>query len=116
MGIFGSVSGKEVDEFAKGLARELAERWPPDALKRGEKKYSPERLASSLDGIFNRAVGYKNQHKLGIYKKARLGNTFRWELEALGYDKAFIEDVTQRLVVYVARKDTVPLKGQTVRS
>ena len=116
MGIFGSVSGKEVDEFAKGLALELAERWPPDALKRGEKKYSPERLASSLDGIFNRAVGYKNQHKLGIYKKARLGNTFRWELEALGYDKGFIEDVTQRLVVYVARKDTVSLKGQTVRS
>ena len=116
MGIFGSVSGKQVDEFAKALARELAERWPPDALNRGEKKYSRERLTNSLDGIFDRAVEYKNQHKLGIYKKARLGNTFRWELEALGYDKPFVEDVTQRLVVYVARKDTVPLKGKTVRS
>jgi hypothetical protein len=116
MGIFGSVSGKQVDEFAKELARELSERWPPDAFGRAEKKYSSDRLASSLDNVFNKAVGYKNQHKLGIYKKARLGNAFRWELEALGYDKAFIEDVTQRLVVYVARKDTVPLKGQTVRS
>lgn len=116
MGIFDSVSGKQVDEFAKALAREMAERWPPEAGQGGQKKYPQKKLVSTLEGIFNKAIGFKNEHKLGVYKKARLGNTFRWELEELGYDKKFIEDVTQRLVVYIARKDPAVTKRESARS
>ena len=54
--------------------------------------------------VCNKAVAYKNEHKLGVYKKARLGNTFRWELEALGYSKKLIETATEGLVVYLTRK------------
>jgi hypothetical protein len=46
----------------------------------------------------------ETEHKLGVYKKARLGNTFRWELEDRGYSKAFIETATEGLVVYLSRK------------
>lgn len=117
MGIFGSVSGKQVDEFAKALAQELAERCPPPS--RGadsQRKISQKRLVSTLEAIFKKAIGFKNQHGLGVYKKARLGNTFRWELQELGYDKPFVEDVTQRLIVYIARKEPAGAKREPAGS
>ena len=58
----------------------------------------------ALDTGVSRAVEFRNQHRLGIYKKARLGNTFRWELTELGYSKPFVETATEGLVVYISRK------------
>jgi len=105
MGIFGSVSNKQVDEFAKSLARELAKQCPPDpANAEGKPNVTPKRLVSVLEQICGKALGFREQHDLGIYRKARLGNTFRWELTELGYGKAFVEDVTQRMVVHISRK------------
>ena len=105
MGIFGSVSNKQVDEFAKSLARDLAKQCPPDpAGADGRPNVAPKRLISALEQIFGKALGFRDQHDLGIYRKARLGNTFRWELAELGYGKDFVEDATQRLVVHISRK------------
>jgi len=105
MGIFGSVSTKQVDEFAKTLASELAKQCPPDPERgAGKPNVTPKRLMTTLEQICGKALGYREQHNLGIYKKARLGNTFRWELTALGYTKDFVDDVTQRLIVYISRK------------
>jgi hypothetical protein len=104
MGLFGSVSGKQVDEFAKSLALELSKRYPP-ALDRGtERRISQKRLTTILEDIFQRATDYRKQHRLGVYKKARLGNTFRWELKENGYSDKFIEIATEGLVVYITRK------------
>lgn len=105
MGIFGSVSGKQVDEYAKSLARELAQQCPPDPGAEGKRpNVTPKKLVSVLEQIYGKALGFREQHDLGIYKKARLGNAFRWELAELGYGKEFVEDVTQRFVVYISRK------------
>ena len=106
MGIFGSASSRQIDEFAKTLARELAKQCPPEPGSGGGRpNVTPKRLVATLEQICGKALGYREQHKLGIYKKARLGNTFRWELSELGYDKEFVEDVTQRLIVHIARKN-----------
>jgi hypothetical protein len=104
MALFGSVSGKEVDRFAKQLAEAIAKQYPPALDKGGERKLSQKRLTSILEQTFDKAVQFKNEHKLGVYKKARLGNTFRWQLQELGYSEKFIETATEGLVVYVARK------------
>lgn len=105
MGLFGTVSGKQVDEFAKALVRELSTQCPPAGADAGHPtKATPKLLLATLESIFAKALGFKTQHKLGVYKKARLGNTFRWELSSLGYEKRFVEDVTQRLIVHIARK------------
>ena len=116
MGLFGSASGKQVDEFAKSLARELADRYPPTTGAAGQRKLSQKRLVNSIEQICNKAIGFKNEHKLGVYKKARLGNTFRWELQELGYDKQFVETVTQQFVVYITRKDPAGAKREAARS
>lgn len=104
MALFGTVSGKDVDGFAKELAQELAKRYPPALDQAGGQTLSEKRLTRILEDVCNKAVAYKNEHKLGVYKKARLGNTFRWELEERGYSKAFIETATEGLVVYLSRK------------
>ncbi len=101
MGIFGSASGAQVDEFAKGLARELTGYLPPVPGPHGP---TPKKIFIACETVFAKALAFKQEHKLGIYKKARLGNTFRWELETLGYNRPFAEEVTRRLVMYVAGK------------
>lgn len=105
MALFGSVSGKELDQFAKGLAQDIAKRYPPTMDTGSTKRnISQKRLTVILEDAFNQAVTFKNQHKLGVYKTARLSNTFRWELTELGYSEKFIEVATEGLVVYISRK------------
>jgi len=95
-----------VDKFAKTLAQDLAKRYPPTMDKgTSERKLSQKRLTAILEDAFGKATEYKNQHKLGVYKKARLSNTFRWELQELGYSDKFIEVATEGLVVYISRKN-----------
>jgi hypothetical protein len=105
MGLFGSVSGKQIDEFAKSLAQDLAKRYPPALDAGGPRRLSQKRLTSILEEAFSKATEFKTQHKLGVYKKARLGNTFRWELKELGYSDKFVEVATEGLVVYISRKE-----------
>lgn len=105
MGLFGSVSGRQVDEFAKSLVQDLAKRYPPALDQEGGQKLSQKRLTAILEDTYNKAIDFKKQHKLGVYKKARLGNTFRWELQEMGYSEKFVETATEGLVVYITRKN-----------
>lgn len=104
MGLFGSVSSKQVDEFAKNLALEISKRYPPTLDAGSERRISQKRLTGILEDTFSRAIDFKKQNKLGVYKKARLGNTFRWELQEMGYSKQFVEVATEGLIVYITRK------------
>ena len=104
MALFGSVSGKDVDGFAKTQAPDLAKRYPPALDKGTERKISQKRLTTILEDTFSRAIDFRREHKLGVYKKARLGNTFRWELQEMGYSDKFVEVATEGLVVYITRK------------
>jgi hypothetical protein len=104
MALFGSVSGKQVDEFAATLAQELAKRYPPALDQGGQRRLSQKRLTTILEETFNKATDFRAKHNLGVYKKARLGNTFRWELKELGYTDKFIEVATEGLIVYISRK------------
>jgi hypothetical protein len=103
MGLFGSATSKDVDSFAKALAEDIFKRYPP-ALDKGERRISQKRLTTILEDTFTRAVDFRKQHKLGVYKKARLGNTFRWELQEMGYSEKFVEIATEGLIVYITRK------------
>ena len=104
MGLFGSTSGNDIDTFAKALAQDLAKRYPPALDKGTERKISQKRLTTILEDTYTRAVAYKTEHKLGVYKKARLGNSFRWELQDMGYSEKFVELATEGLIVYITRK------------
>ncbi|HYE36626.1 hypothetical protein [Methylocaldum sp.] len=95
---------KELDVFAKTLAQDIAKRYPPAMDSTKEKKISVNRLSRILEDSYNKAQQYKQANKLGVYRKARLGNNFRWELKELGYSSEFIDTATEGLVVYLSRK------------
>lgn len=101
MGLF---FGKEVERFAKELAQELERRYSP-TMERGEdRKISAKGISNILESIYQKAVDFKRDKKLGFIRTAKLGNIFRWELKALGYSGNFIEVATEGLIVYLTRK------------
>jgi hypothetical protein len=104
MGLFGSISGKQVDEFAKSLVQDILKRYPPLGGPAKARKSSQKSVASAIEGALQKAVVFKRQHQLGIYKTARLGNTFRWELKERGYDAEFVDTIVQDLVVRLSVK------------
>lgn len=106
MGLFGSASGKQVDEFARTLVDEVYRlRAPKGEAGAGNPGLSLRNLEQKVDVLFEKATAFRQEHKLGLYKKARLANTFRWEMKERGYDAGFIEMITEKLVVAVAKKD-----------
>ena len=110
MGIFDRFSSKDVDQFAKSLAVEVSKRYPPALDRDRQNKISKDRIAKVLEDAYRKAVEFETSKHLGVYRKARLGNTFRWQLTELGYSKPFVEMATEGLVVYISRKE--PEKGQ----
>lgn len=102
MGLFGGPSGKDIDAFAKDLAQTIAKRYPPALDAAPEKRISANRITKVLEDALNKAADFNRANALGVYKKARLGNTFRWELKELGYSERFIEIATEGLIVYVS--------------
>ena len=101
MGLFQWFDTREVDEFVQSIATELVKRVPPDRLESTSRK-AAERLRNTHDAIFARAGKFARTHPLNLYKKARLGNQFRWTLKGAGYPPEFVEAWTYELVTLVA--------------
>jgi hypothetical protein len=112
MSLFDKGKTPMIDEFALKLAADLAQRYPPDLENQQPRRRNPERLKKAFDATFNSAIAFQHEKRLGIYGKARLGNTFRWELKRLGYPEDFIELTTKSLVRFVAsqRAKAAPAK------
>lgn len=98
------LTGKFVDEFAKGLAQRVAKRYPPTLESGGDRKISAKGISNILESVYQTAVEFKRDKELGFVRTAKLGNTFRWELKELGYSEKFIEVATEGLIVYLTRK------------
>ena len=93
----------KVDAFAKSLAQDIAKRYPPAIANNPEQMVSQKRLTSILEDAFSRAHQFNRENQLGMFKKAKLGNTFKWELKEMGYDDKFIDMATEGLIVYLTR-------------
>ena len=91
---------KDVDEFARAIAAELVKRVPPSALDTHTRK-AAERLRNTHDAIFARAGKFARTHELNVYKRARLGNGFRWALKEAGYPPEFVDAWTYELVTLI---------------
>lgn len=104
MGMLDSLRGSSANDFAKQLALDLSAHYPPSLDQSPQKRVSVNRMTRILEDVFSRAESFKNEQRLGWLGKARLGNSFRWELKELGYTSDFIEMATEGLIVYITRK------------
>jgi hypothetical protein len=103
MSIFKFLDTTELEEFASGLAADLGRRFPPASEARTDPG-AVQQIKVILEGLGSRAIRYREQHALGVYRKAKLGNVFRWKLKELGYSDEFAERVTKELVTRLAVK------------
>jgi hypothetical protein len=101
MALFGLVNTADLEQFASGLASDLGRRFPPASEARTDPG-AKHQIKVILEGLGARAVRYQGEHKLGIYKKAKLGNVFKWKLKELGYSEEFAERATKEIVTRLA--------------
>ncbi len=92
---------KELEDFAIALAEDLGRRFPPKSEARTDQG-AKHQIKVILEGLSARAVRYREEHKLGIYRKAKLANTFRWRLTELGYSKSFVDEATKAVVTRIS--------------
>jgi hypothetical protein len=91
---------KEADEFADAIVADLVKRFPPSGMGVLSKK-AVERLRKTHNSIFRRVEMFARAEYLNTYKKAHLGNRFKWALQEAGYPKDFVDALTYELVTVV---------------
>ena len=96
---------KAIDEFARSIAAELTKRVPPSSLDSGKKR-TVGQLKSSHHAIFSRAENFARTTELNVYKRARLGNSFRWALKEAGYPRDLVEAWTYELATMITIEST----------
>jgi hypothetical protein len=101
MAIFGFLDTRELEGFATGLAEDLGRRFPPASEARTDAG-AKQQIKGILEGLATRAARYHDQNNLGIYKKAKLANVFKWKLSELGYSADFVDRATTELATRLA--------------
>ena len=100
-------STRSVADLAKNLAQDLAKRYPPAIANNPAQIASQQRLSGIFEEIFAKAAKFGLENRLGWYKRARLGNGFRWELNEMGYDRKFIDSATEGLTLCMNRNPSI---------
>ena len=99
--LFNRTRSRDIEQFATEVAREFAKACPPAASR--DKPGAMKNAARAIDAACQRAAAFQKEKKLGIYGKAKLGTTFKWELKALGYDDDFIDEFTRNVLINLSR-------------
>lgn len=84
-------------QFGLSMAEFFAQRVPPESIPATEKK-SLQKVAKVVSRLHVQAKTFRLNHKLNVFKKAKLANAFQWRLFDLGYDKTIIEELTKELL------------------
>jgi hypothetical protein len=103
MAIRDILNTRQLEEFAVSLATDIGRRFPPASEARTDPG-AQHQIKVILDGLGARAARYRNQHKLGLYKKAKLANVFKWKLKELGYSAVFVDRATKENATRLAVK------------
>ena len=100
--IFSWFDAKEASDFGSTRAQMLIDRTPEDgALGKGRLTKKHEAMLHQLERHVSK---FRDDHKLNVYKKARLGNRFKWTLKDKGYDDAYIDHLTNWLMLHLQEK------------
>ena len=88
---------REVEDFAVALAREFTSRIPA-----GTEPTEATRLARAVDEICNRARTFQREKKLGIYGRAKIGTSFKYELKNAGYPDELVDSLTHQVLLVMS--------------
>lgn len=97
--IFDWFNAKSAKAFGATLAKHFVA-GVPDPQRYGDKAFE-KKAEKVLKQIAQQVVAFKRQDKLNTFKKAQLGNAFRWGLIDAGFDKSYADKLTQWLMLQV---------------
>lgn len=95
--MFSWFDARDAQKFGISLAEFFIARIPLDAPNKKSK--SMLKKQEVLDKMFLQIQQFKIKHKLNIYKKAKLGNAFKWKLLDANYDPALVNELTKVLML-----------------
>ncbi len=93
----GWFDASEAEKFGVSLAKYFIDRIPPETS--GGKGRSLEKRLAAVDKMYMQIDAFRRENRLNFYKKAKLGNAFRWQLVSAGYDKDFVDQVTKGVLL-----------------
>ena len=89
----------EAKKFGNSLAIFFVDRIPP-ASQIADKAFA-QKTDKVLSKMTTQIVKFKLEHKLNAYKKAQLGNAFKWALKDAGVSTEYVNKLTQWLMMHV---------------
>jgi hypothetical protein len=90
------LDAKEEQAFGATVAQFYIERIPFEPPW-SEKKFATKTV-EVLKKIELQVNQFKARNPLNIYKKAKLGNAFKWALRDAGYDTEYVDGLTEWLM------------------
>ncbi len=98
MQLFKLTSRRRVDEAASDLAAEFS-RLCPLPEKQSGRPPSEKAIERALTEIYAQAQAFRQENRLGTFKRARFAKIFQEELTRRGYQAELVNIVTTALVV-----------------
>ncbi|HXA46441.1 MAG TPA: hypothetical protein VNW52_02335 [Burkholderiaceae bacterium] len=95
--MFSWFNASEAQQFGTTLADFFIERVP--AADSGKKDTSPAKRQEVINKMLLQIEIFKTNHKLNIFKKAKLANSFKWKLLDAKYEAGFVDELTKILLV-----------------
>ena len=92
---------KEVDALTARMVGDLTKRVPPETFGKSGRKVDAKKDRTH-DLVLRQAHEFAREHKLNVYTKARLANSFKWALLQAGYPKDFVDRMSIELAGVVA--------------
>lgn len=90
--VFDWFDGRAAVECGESLAAFVVERIPSK---------NPKKAPESMAKLFAQVERFKLSHKLNMYKKAKLGNAFKWKLIDYGYTDEFVDEMTKEVLLHL---------------
>lgn len=91
------LDAKEEQAFAREIAQFYVQRVP------FESPFSSKQFAAKTQEVLKKVdlqvQKFKTGRSLNIYKKAKLGNAFKWVLRDAGYDTEYVNGLTEWLML-----------------
>ena len=91
-------NASEAKDFGAALANFYIEKLPPDTPT---KKNQEKKQQDVINKMLLQISQFKRNNKLNTYKKAQLGNTFKWTLKNAGYPPTLINALTTQLMLHL---------------
>ena len=88
---------KDEQTFGKSLAQFYVDRVPFESPF--SKKKFATKTQDTLKQIDRQIQQFKSGRSLNVYKKAKLGNAFKWVLRDAGYDNEYVDELTEWLML-----------------